>query len=33
LLTIAAFAERAADYLRQELGLPSFNKAEEWDDR
>lgn len=33
LLTVSAFAERAADYLRQELRLPPFNKAEEWDDR
>lgn len=33
LLTVSAFTERAVEYLRSELGLPGFNKAEEWDDR
>jgi cholesterol oxidase len=33
LLTISAFAERAADYLRADLGLPPFNPTEEWDDK
>jgi cholesterol oxidase len=32
LLTISAFAERASEFLREELGLPGFNKDEEWDD-
>jgi len=33
LLTISAFAERASEYLRKEMGLAPFNKSEEWDDR
>ncbi len=33
LLTVTAFAERASDYLRAELGLPAFDPAAEWDDR
>jgi hypothetical protein len=33
LLTVSAFAERAADYLREDLGLPPFNPADEWDDK
>ena len=32
LLTISAFAERASEFMRDELGLPGFNKDEEWDD-
>ncbi len=33
LLTISAFAERASDYLRADLGLPAFDPALEWDDK
>ncbi|MEA2241091.1 MAG: cholesterol oxidase [Solirubrobacteraceae bacterium] len=33
LLTISMFAERAADSLRSELGLPAYEAAEEADDR
>ncbi len=33
LLTVTAFAERAADHLRAELRLPVFDPAEEWSDR
>jgi cholesterol oxidase len=33
LLTISMFAERAADSLRSELGLPGYAAAEEGDDR
>jgi cholesterol oxidase len=32
LLTISAFAERAADGLRADLGLPPFDREQEWDD-
>ncbi|CAM3919168.1 GMC family oxidoreductase N-terminal domain-containing protein [Smaragdicoccus niigatensis] len=32
-LTISMFAERAADILRADLGLPGFDPEREWDDR
>jgi choline dehydrogenase-like flavoprotein len=33
LLTISAFTERSAEYLRADLGLSPFQQDQEWNDR